>query len=82
MTKKHFIEIADAIIEHNKFEKASPFLGSQLGTLADAFKRINPAFKKERWLDYIAGECGPNGGIREALNSYRSASAQELGVTA
>lgn len=30
--------------------------------LADFCKYQNHAFKRERWLAYIAGECDPNGG--------------------
>lgn len=30
--------------------------------LADLCARSNPAFKRGRWLDYIAGKCGPSGG--------------------
>ena len=25
-------------------------------------KAQNPAFEEDRWLAYLAGECGPNGG--------------------
>lgn len=24
----------------------------------------NPAFDRGRWLDYVAGKCGPNGGAK------------------
>ena len=66
MTKQHFIKIADAIREHNSklSTKDTPFTSEHLATLADTFKRINPNFKSDRWLDYIAGNCGPNGGKR------------------
>lgn len=30
--------------------------------LADFCQSQNHAFKRDRWLSYIAGECGPNGG--------------------
>lgn len=60
MTKKHFIALADAIKEHN--QQGIPFLPSQLDTLASFCKLANSNFNRERWLDYIAGECGPNGG--------------------
>jgi hypothetical protein len=64
MTKKHFIQIADAIREHNRtcFPEGGHFNESHLLTLADQFRRINPNFNRERWLDYIAGRCGSNGG--------------------
>jgi hypothetical protein len=32
--------------------------------LADFCRTQNPRFDRERWLDYIAGKCGPNGGKR------------------
>jgi hypothetical protein len=63
MTKKHFIALADAIREHNETAATNleRFTAGQLMTFASAFCKINPAFKTERWLDYIAGKCGPNG---------------------
>jgi hypothetical protein len=64
MTKKHFIALADAIREHNKFEPATAFSEPQLRTLIEFCRRENSAFMATRWLDYIAGECGPNGGKR------------------
>jgi hypothetical protein len=30
--------------------------------LADFCAQQNSNFKRDRWLSYIAGECGPNGG--------------------
>lgn len=32
--------------------------------LADFCAAQNPHFNRERWIAYIAGECGPNGGKR------------------
>lgn len=31
-------------------------------SLADFCASQNPAFERDRWLDYIAGECVPNDG--------------------
>ncbi len=71
MSKKDFIEIADAIKEHNRLDRLQygsadvdndTFSDTQIQTLAAVFKRINPAFMVGRWFDYVAGECGPNGG--------------------
>ena len=67
MTKKHFIELADAIRFHNEnasgsIEPVGQFDSVQLETLADFCKSANPAFNRERWLNYISGNCGPNGG--------------------
>ena len=72
MTKKHFIALADAIRECNREHQSLP-LGShnvagfsrhQLNALADFCQSQNPHFNRERWLAYIAGECGPNGGAK------------------
>lgn len=65
MSKKDFIELADRISRTNKYgEPADKFNLSHLETIAEFCKWSNPAFKTERWLDYIAGKCGPNGGAR------------------
>jgi len=59
MSKRHFIALADAI-------KASgvPFSEYHILVLARFCKEQNPRFNSERWLDYVAGLCGPNGGAR------------------
>jgi hypothetical protein len=70
MTKKHFIELADAIREYNTHSfpagtnTVSPlqFTWTQLLALADFCQSTNPRFKRDRWLDYVTGKCGPNGG--------------------
>ena len=69
MSKQDFIALADAIREHNVLCKNTvfpnivlPFNDSQLNTLAKFCKGQNPAFKKDRWLGYINGENGSNGG--------------------
>lgn len=67
MTKKHFIELADAIRDHNSaaqrgFASYKEFDAVQLDTLAKLCASVNPNFKRERWLEYIAGNCGKNGG--------------------
>ena len=68
MSKKQFISLADAIRTHNAAVKAghsqSAFDGEHLSTLADFCKSTNPAFMRSRWLDYIDGKCGANGGKR------------------
>ena len=57
MSKKDFIALADVI-------RNSPnaFSGEAILLLADYCKTRNPAFMRERWLEYIAGNCGPSGG--------------------
>lgn len=70
MSKKHFIALADAIREYNRqafkpgTNTVSPlqFGHTQLLALADFCQAQNGQFKRDRWLGYIAGECGPNGG--------------------
>ena len=65
MSKKDFIALANAIREHNSHSKSGDtdrFTEDQLDTLASFCQGNNPNFKRERWLDYIAGKCGPNGG--------------------
>lgn len=59
MTKKHFIALADAL-------KQAPmnFTSEQLEVLADFCQEQNGEFKRERWLGYIRGENGKNGGQR------------------
>lgn len=72
MTKKHFIALADAIRTYNEHafptgtNTVSPlqFTYTQLIWLADFCQSQNPNFNRERWLAYINGECGPNGGAR------------------
>jgi hypothetical protein len=65
MTKKQFVALADSIGEHNRlarFNGENAFTDHQLAALARFCASVNPRFKRERWLDYIAGRCGPNGG--------------------
>lgn len=66
MTKKHFISLADSIRNHNKdvkfYTDSHYFTDDQIKTIAEFCKSANPNFNRERWLSYIAGECGPNGG--------------------
>jgi len=57
MTKKDFIALADAIKREGKL-----FTGFHLSVLADFCKQQNPQFDRARWLNYIAGKCGPGGG--------------------
>jgi len=70
MSKKHFIELADMIRQANS-EPRSPqrpmFDAAAIDRLARYCASQNPNFKRDRWLDYIAGRCGKNGGaIKQA----------------
>lgn len=70
MSKKHFIALADAIREHNKAVNTperyhvspSTFDEAQIETLAQFCQATNERFNRERWLGYIAGTNGKNGG--------------------
>jgi len=73
MTKQHFIALADAIRQGaTSEEQPCPRCGLslqhagwqdwQIYTLADFCQSQNPNFNRQRWLDYIAGKCGQNGG--------------------
>ena len=69
MTKKHFIALADLvktarICPENGYEgKAyNPFNQDAITLLADWCETQNPNFNRERWLGYIAGTNGKNGG--------------------
>jgi plasmid maintenance system antidote protein VapI len=69
MTKQHFIALADAIRLHNQrasnhVSDAKPFTADQIDALAEFCDNSSGRFNRERWLAYIAGECGPNGGAR------------------
>jgi hypothetical protein len=62
MTKKHFIALADSI--RNEQSGDDNFTTRQLDVLADFCAWQNPKFNRERWLGYIAGTNGENGGKR------------------
>lgn len=69
MSKKDFIALADAIREANQRSKRQNgsytpehFSPASVLVLADFCQSQNPAFKRERWLGYIKGENGKNGG--------------------
>jgi hypothetical protein len=65
MTKKQFVALADSIREHNrlaKFNGETAFTDDHFAALSRFCALENARFKRERWLDYIAGRCGPNGG--------------------
>ena len=63
MTKKDVVALADAIRAHNAqlsciSNARDTFTDSQLTILADFCALQNPNFKRERWLGYVAGNCG------------------------
>ncbi len=63
MSKKHFIVLAQHIIAHNHYqEEGQRFTQTQSESLASFCKEQNGNFNRDRWLSYVAGKCGPNGG--------------------
>lgn len=58
MSRKDYVKIADAIKHHNKIFPTNVFTTNQLITLAEVFAADNPLFKRERFLDYVAGTRG------------------------
>ena len=56
MSKKDFIRLADYI------RNAGNFTENQIEHLARFCYEQNSRFNRERWIAYIKGECGPNGG--------------------
>jgi hypothetical protein len=72
MSKSDFIALADAIREHNSscrsIVRQEPFDLDHLAVLADFCEGQNSSFKRDRWLDYINGDCGPSGGrVKKAV---------------
>ena len=56
MTKKHFIELANLI------KRQGDFTPAQVEALAGFCQAQNSQFNKDRWLGYLKGTNGPNGG--------------------
>lgn len=69
MSKQDFVALADAIrLElcgfRMVYDENTPDVpvSKVIETLANFCKHQNYNFMRERWIDYIAGKCGPNGG--------------------
>lgn len=65
MAKKHFIALADTVKDWQECAKrgaCDPFTEGQLTVLAGFCEEQNPRFIRSRWLGYIAGTNGKNGG--------------------
>lgn len=69
MSKKDFIALADAIKDHNRIashpanrDNMPRFDVYHLEVISQFCKSQNSNFMRDRWFDYINGECGPNGG--------------------
>lgn len=63
MNKKHFISLASHLRGRRDL-----YSDPALEYLAEWLQTQNPAFKRQRWLDFIAGRCGPNGGRKTKRN--------------
>jgi hypothetical protein len=61
MSKKHFIALADAVKNGTALTTLTQV---QIEALADFCQAQNPNFNRYRWLGYIAGTNGKNGGKR------------------
>lgn len=68
MSKGDYIALADAIREHNAVDTKvhgghiCRFTEDEIKALADFCQSRSPKFMRERWLGYIAGTNGKNGG--------------------
>jgi hypothetical protein len=64
MTKKHFIRLADYIrdAQHGQDDTLPRFTDRQIDLLADFCSESNPRFNRDRWIGYIDGKNGKNGG--------------------
>lgn len=64
MHKKQFIALADAIRETKPVEPSYEFRQwiKMRDRIADFCQLQNSAFNRSRWITYINGGCGPNGG--------------------
>ena len=71
MSKKDFIALADTMRAFFETNAGVEMDVNTRGVLLEHLTRFcgsqNSNFMRDRWLDYIAGKCGPNGGtIRKA----------------
>jgi hypothetical protein len=79
ITKKDLIMLADYIRAHNANAFTwDKFNDRHIDQLAHFCSMNNPSFKKSRWIDYINGKCGPNGGKR-TWNTPSKSSRRTIG---
>lgn len=77
MSKKHFIALADVMRKLKPPSMSEDGIGMNtrmqrearrnqwldtVDVMADFCRSQNSAFMRDRWLDYINGNCGPNSG--------------------
>ena len=66
MTKKNFIALAETM-QRTRPDNTAPSFAQwkdDVQALADFCQAQNPQFNRARWLGYINGENGQNGGKR------------------
>jgi hypothetical protein len=62
-SNKDYVALADHIKMHNSITAPeNHFNDTHLSSLADHMKSQNSAFMKDRWLGYVKGSNGKNGG--------------------
>jgi len=59
MTKKDFIVLADTLRANYRAGKVHDDV---INDLLNFCKQQNQNFMCDRWLSYLRGDCGPNGG--------------------
>ena len=59
MSKKHFIALA--LVVRGMLSRGE-ISDNGIKALADFCRDQNSAFMRERWVDFIYGRCGSNGG--------------------
>jgi len=66
MSKQDFIALADSLRAEKPGQNWSPNKHVQweldVKAIANVCAASNPRFKRDRWMAYVNGECGPNGG--------------------
>jgi hypothetical protein len=63
MSKNHFIKLAETLSGITRHDDGQTVeFEAVVNSLANFCEAQNPRFNRGRWLDYVAGKCGPNGG--------------------
>ena len=84
MGKKQFIELANTVrvADFRLSFKDEKDYWHVVGLIADFCRSRNSAFKRDRWLGYIKGECGPGGGgERGTVKTAKPKTVRAVGMT-